>query len=631
MTAITRYPSTLPLPFSRATRAGGFLFLSGQIPMDADGKVVRGDIREQTHAAIARIKDTLALANASLADVVRVTVWLADLAQFADFNRSLPRAFPGRLPDALHGGGTAGAGSGRGDRSAGLGRRPDLISPQAIPRAPASRTLQALDMEWQHEDLFRFPGSRNQYLFPIPTGLGAYRARGYYPAGQHPDRMQMYAGPLWATRQRAKGKDWTLVEGLTAAAMPAGITTRHAYETLRDELLQDLRNAGPVDVALFGLHGAMVADGYDDCEGDLLRRAREIVGPDTVIGAELDPHCHLTATMMESADLIVCYKEYPHTDILDRAYELVDLCVAKAEGRIRPTRGVFDCQLISVMHTSREPMRGFVDKLMAMEGKNGVLSISIAHGFPWGDTADMGAKVLVYTDGDPGRAEALARELGQEIIGFREQLSPAYPPTDEALDQALAHGAFPVVLADSADNAGGGAPSDATFILERVLARGIERGDGSVLGSGLRAALFRGGRGRRGAAARGRQGRARVGPAAGPALHGAGAQARGRHDGAVQHAGAAGRRGHPAHGRRGAGADLAAHPGHGHGHVHAVRHRPGRNEAHRGQVLAALLRLVLAGGQARHLRRDARRHHAGLQQSALPQGAAAEMAADGLT
>ena len=86
----------------------------------------------------------------------------------------------------------------------------------------------------------------------------------------------------------------------------------------------------------------------------------------------------------------------------------------------------------------------------------------------------MGAKVLVYTDGDAGRAEALARELGQEIIGFREQLSPAYPPTDEALDQALAHGAFPVVLADSADNAGGGAPSDATFILERVLARGID-------------------------------------------------------------------------------------------------------------------------------------------------------------
>ena len=269
-----------------------------------------------------------------------------------------------------------------------------------------------------------------------------------------------------------QGQDWTLVEGLTAAAMPAGITTRHAYETLRDELLQDLRNAGPVDVALFGLHGAMVADGYDDCGRPAAPRARDRRpghgdrrGTGSALPSDRDhdgirrPHRLLQGI--------------PHTDILDRAYELVDLCVAKAEGRIRPTRGVFDCQLISVMHTSREPMRGFVDKLMAMEGKNGVLSISIAHGFPGATPPTWAPRCWSIPMAIRG-AEALARELGQEIIGFREQLSPAYPPTDEALDQALAHGAFPVVLADSADNAGGGAPSDATFILERVLARGIE-------------------------------------------------------------------------------------------------------------------------------------------------------------
>ncbi|MDM9559470.1 MULTISPECIES: M81 family metallopeptidase [Bordetella] len=314
---------------------------------------------------------------------------------------------------------------------------------------------------------------------PIPTGLSAYRARGYFPAGQHPDRMQMFSGPLWAARQRAQGQDWTLIEGMVAGAMPAGITTRHAYETLRDELLEDLRRAGPVDIALFGLHGAMVADGYDDCEGDLLRRAREIVGPGTVIGAELDPHCHLTQTMTQAADFLVCFKEYPHTDILDRAYDLVDLCVAKAQGRIKPACAVYDCQMISIMHTSREPMRGFVDRLLAMEGRDGVLSVSIAHGFPWGDTPDMGSKVLVYTDGDQAQADALARRLGEEIIGFRDQLAPPYPGVDEALDQALAHGEFPVVLADSADNAGGGAPSDSTFILERILARGI---DGAALG-----------------------------------------------------------------------------------------------------------------------------------------------------
>jgi len=309
---------------------------------------------------------------------------------------------------------------------------------------------------------------------PIPTGLASYCDHHYFPAGKHPDHMLFVAGPLWAARQRAQGKDWTLIEGMVAGAQPAGITTRHAYETLRDELLEDLRRALPLDIALFGLHGAMVAEGYDDCEGDLLRRAREIVGPSTIIGAELDPHCQLSQAMTQYTDVLVCFKEYPHTDVLERAYELVDLCVAKAQGRIQPVHAVYDCQMISLMHTSRDPMRSFVDKLLAMEGKNGVLSISIAHGFPWGDTPDMGTKVLVYTDGDQTQADALARQLGEEIIGFRDRLIPPYPGVDEALDQALACTDFPVVLADSADNAGCGAPNDSTFILQRLLERNIE-------------------------------------------------------------------------------------------------------------------------------------------------------------
>lgn len=98
MTAITRYPSSLPLPFSRATQAGGFLFLSGQIPLDADGQVVRGDITAQTNAAIERIKDTLSLAGASLKDVVRVTVWLTDLALFAQFNEAYRSHFSSDFP-----------------------------------------------------------------------------------------------------------------------------------------------------------------------------------------------------------------------------------------------------------------------------------------------------------------------------------------------------------------------------------------------------------------------------------------------------------------------------------------------------------------------------------------------------
>lgn len=86
MPAIERIPSDLPLPFSRAVRAGGFIYLSGQIPLQADGKPLQGSIEEQTANVLDRIAATLRELGSGLEDVVRVTVWLSDLTLFASFN-----------------------------------------------------------------------------------------------------------------------------------------------------------------------------------------------------------------------------------------------------------------------------------------------------------------------------------------------------------------------------------------------------------------------------------------------------------------------------------------------------------------------------------------------------------------
>lgn len=96
--SVQHYPSHLPFPFSKAIRAGGFLLLSGQVPMDAQGQVVRGDIRAQTCAALERIRDTLAECGAGLGDVVKVTVWLSDMALFADFNEAYRLFFERDFP-----------------------------------------------------------------------------------------------------------------------------------------------------------------------------------------------------------------------------------------------------------------------------------------------------------------------------------------------------------------------------------------------------------------------------------------------------------------------------------------------------------------------------------------------------
>lgn len=98
MPAITRVPSELPFPFSKAVHAGGFIFLSGQIPIDHEGKPVRGPIADQTRLVLDRIAATLKDCGAGLEDVVRVTVWLSDLALFAEFNQVYREYFP---PSAL--------------------------------------------------------------------------------------------------------------------------------------------------------------------------------------------------------------------------------------------------------------------------------------------------------------------------------------------------------------------------------------------------------------------------------------------------------------------------------------------------------------------------------------------------
>jgi len=308
---------------------------------------------------------------------------------------------------------------------------------------------------------------------PMPTGISAFKERGYYPAGTHPDHMSLFAGPLWVARQRAAQYGWTVIEGMVAAANPGGMVTRAAYETLRDELLADLRSALPVDIVLLGLHGAMVADGYHDCEGDLLARVRELAGPRAVVGAELDPHAHVSELMVNSADLLIAFKEYPHIDVKERAEELASLCQRKASGEIAFAPALVDCEMVVPIHTTRDPGQALVKRMQSLEGRDGILSVSIVQGFATGDVPDMGTKVLVYADGDAAKAQALARQLADEVIALRADLMVRYLDVDTALDRALATDGGPIVLADRSDNPGSGASGDSTFILRRLLERGI--------------------------------------------------------------------------------------------------------------------------------------------------------------
>ncbi len=305
---------------------------------------------------------------------------------------------------------------------------------------------------------------------PLPVDRSAFEQAFYAPPGTHPDTPTLCSAPIVAARRRAASDGFTLIEGTSAWAEPAGLVSRQAYESLRDEILAQLRAALPLDIALFGLHGAMVADGYDDCEGDLLARAREIVGPTTVIGAEYDLHCHLTEKRVAACDLVVLFKEFPHTDFLARAEDLVDLALRTARGEVRPTMAMFDCRTLGGGYMTNRPQgRAFVDRLMAMEGTDGILSISIAHGFSAGDVPEVGTRTLVITDGDRAKAAALAERLGREVLAFARSATPPHYTPEEAVALTRAAPAHPIAFGDRWDSPGGGVPGDGTAAIATLL------------------------------------------------------------------------------------------------------------------------------------------------------------------
>lgn len=314
-------------------------------------------------------------------------------------------------------------------------------------------------------------GTETNSFSPIPTGMGLFGRTMLVRNGEHGERISLFGLPLRVWRERAEKNGWSVAEGLAAFAVPAGNTTRATHEALRDEILADLKAAMPVDLVLLNLHGAMIADGYPDAEGDLMTRVRELVGPDIPVLAELDLHGHLTQAKFDAVDAMVFFKEYPHIDAVERAHEVFDLAERMLNDGLKPTMAMHDCRMLGIFPTTREPMISFVQRMHELEKQAGILSVSLIHGFPWGDTPEVGTRVLVVTDNDQTLAAKTARELGRWVWDNRNELLAPFVSLESAINTVNAAGPSeqPFVLADTADNTGIGAAGDSTWVLQYLI------------------------------------------------------------------------------------------------------------------------------------------------------------------
>lgn len=307
---------------------------------------------------------------------------------------------------------------------------------------------------------------------PIPTTPASFDWQLWRPrlTPEPPPHVDLCGMGPGIAEARRRGHD--VVAGFFGMAQPSAPMQAAGWATIRNEILADLAAAMPVDAVFLMLHGAQMAVGENDCEGDLVGRIRALVGAAVPIGVELDLHTNLSRRMVDQATAIIACKEYPHVDYPERAIELIDMLEGAHRGRLRPTMAAVRVPVLGLFPTTAEPVRSFVARLMAAE-RAPILSVSLLHGFDLADHGDVGASVLVIADGDVAAAASVADALAAEFLALATTLTPLATGVADALDAAMACPGL-TVIADRDDNPGSGAPGDDTTLLGEVLRRRLQ-------------------------------------------------------------------------------------------------------------------------------------------------------------
>jgi microcystin degradation protein MlrC len=274
---------------------------------------------------------------------------------------------------------------------------------------------------------------------------------------------------------------YSLYPMLAADATPAGPLTGEAYETLVGRLLAAVKDGPKLDGLLLALHGAMVAEGFPQADGETVRRVRALVGPDFPVVVTHDYHGNVPAQLVADADALVIYKTCPHIDQRERGLQAASILARTIRGEVKPAGAIVKPEVIFniVYHnTGRPPMRPLIQAALELEQQPGILACSVAAGYQYADVPAMGPSIVVVTDNDPERAQQEAERLGQMMWAIREQLKPNVPDPVTAVRRAMASERRPVALFELGDNIGGGSAGDATILLKALI---DERAEGWVV------------------------------------------------------------------------------------------------------------------------------------------------------
>ena len=260
---------------------------------------------------------------------------------------------------------------------------------------------------------------------------------------------------------------------IAAYAEPSGKVDDDAFEFIANSICGAV--ATGCDAVLLDLHGAMVTTSYDDGEGELLKRIRQI-DPRVPIAVALDFHTNLSDDMVANCTVIDGYRTYPHIDMYETGeraarslFRIIDQgLVTKLSWRPLP-------MLTHMINQTplQQPMRDIMDMAVGCADSGDVMNASVFGGFPLAD--------IPYASLSAAVVEPVESELGEPLINaicdmaWQRRRDFIFEP--EPLEESIARAGklleYPVVIADHGDNCGAGGSADDMSVLDEMLKQGL--------------------------------------------------------------------------------------------------------------------------------------------------------------
>jgi microcystin degradation protein MlrC len=319
---------------------------------------------------------------------------------------------------------------------------------------------------------------------PIETPLAAF-GHGEGPSYGE-DARAAFAGsntPFAAFLDIARREGAEAVTPIAAESWPSNMAARATFEALLAPLEAAVR-AG-CDACFLDLHGAMVAEGCDDPEGEILRRLRRI-RPGLPIAVTFDYHANLSADCVANASVITGYKTYPHVDMYAAGLLAGDILARSLRGAARPVMAWRRLPLLSsVMRHAPEdgPSGDIIAYARSMEQSGRVLAATLLPGFPHADTPCAGVSAVVVADARAdAQAQAAAQEVCERMLAAAWERRAEYvfhpAPLERSVARARELGAGaqggPVLLIDHCDNCGSGGAQDVMQVVEEILRQNLD-------------------------------------------------------------------------------------------------------------------------------------------------------------